>query len=141
MREEIVLTLFITLGLILIFSISMRGETSIQLPELTLNLSTDKEVYHSSEEMSLTVAVGSENVLENVTIRVYGVKDRGGRYRIHAERTVDLEPPETIETFTFQMPSCYGCAGVSSGDYDIVMEVLKDRKLIGNVSKIIKLEK
>ena len=109
--------------------------------ELNLNLSTDKKVYHSSEEMELTAVVETSGRLENVTIRVYGIKDRRGNFRIDAKREVNIEPPGTKETFVFRMPSCYGCAGVSPGKYNLTVEVSKDGKVLGNFSKEVKLEK
>ncbi|NIO22632.1 MAG: hypothetical protein GTN38_01210 [Candidatus Aenigmarchaeota archaeon] len=120
------------------------GENSIKPPEsethLTLNLSSNKEVYHSSEEVELKTTIETPAKLENLTIKVYGIKDRSGRFRIDGERMVDVEPPGTSETFAFRMPSCYGCAGVSPGEYEIMFEIIKDGNTIGNFSKTIRLE-
>ncbi|MCK4336160.1 MAG: hypothetical protein KAW40_05565 [Candidatus Aenigmarchaeota archaeon] len=113
----------------------------IETPELILNLSSDKEVYHSSEEMELKTTIQTETRVENLTIRVYGIKDRSGNYRVSGEKVVNVEPPGTSETFDFRMPSCYGCAGISPGEYEIIFETLKDGEIIGNFSKIVKLEK
>ena len=113
----------------------------IETPELILNLSSDKEVYHSSEGMELKTTVETETRVENLTIRVYGVKDSSGNYRVSGEKVVTVNPPGTSETFDFRMPSCYGCAGVSPGDYEIMFEVVKDGEVIGNYSKTVKLEK
>lgn len=113
-----------------------ESETS----QLTLNLSSDKEVYHSSEELELKTTIETETGIENLTIKVYGIKDRRGNYRVNGERKVNIDPPGTSETFAFRMPSCYGCAGVSPGDYEIVFEVLQNEKVIGNFSKTIRLE-
>ncbi|MEE9323879.1 MAG: hypothetical protein V3U72_05040 [Candidatus Aenigmarchaeota archaeon] len=116
------------------------GETSQPL-QLTLNLSSDKEIYHSSEEMELTTAIEVSTKAENLTVKVYGIKDRSGNYRVKGEKVVDVDPPRGNETFAFQMPSCYGCAGVSPGEYEIIFEVLQNGEIIGNCSKIVKLEK
>ena len=111
------------------------------IPQLILNLFSDKEVYHSSEEMELKTTVETETKVENLTIKVYGIKDRSGNYRVSGEKVVNVEPPGTSETFAFRMPSCYGCAGVSPGEYEIIFEAIKDGEIIGNFSKIVKLEK
>ena len=110
-------------------------------PHLNLNLSADKEIYHSSDEMGLETSIETYTKLENITIKVYGIKDRRGNYRVSGERTVNINPPGTSETFAFRMPSCYGCAGVSPGDYDIILEVVQNGEVIGNFSKTVKLEK
>ncbi len=109
-------------------------------PSLTLNLSSDKEVYHSSEEMELETTIETPTKIENLTVKVYGIKDRAGRFRVNGERIVNVDPPGTNEIFKFRMPSCYGCAGVSPGEYEIRFEVLKDGEIIGNFSKMITLE-
>lgn len=113
----------------------------IEAPQLTLNLSSDKKVYHSSEEMELRTTIQTATKVENLTIRVYGIKDSRGNYRVNGEKVVNIDPPGTNETFAFRMPSCYGCAGVSPGEYGIIFEVLQGGEVIGNFSKTVKLEK
>lgn len=114
-------------------------ENSVRL--LKLNISNDKTVYHSSEEMQLTSTIETDIKIENLTIMVYGIKDSRGNYRVNEERTLNLDPPGKIETFTFRMPSCYGCAGISPGDYEIMMELLHNEELITNSSITVRLEK
>jgi len=115
----------------------ISGEPS----EPILNLSSDKEVYHSSEKMELNATIETNTVMENVTVKVYGIKDRRGNYRINGEKEITVDPPRTSETFVFQMPSCYGCAGISPGEYEIMMEVLQEGQMIDNSSLRIELEK
>lgn len=107
---------------------------------LSIGIAADKSVYHSSEEMELTSTIGTDTRVGNLTIRVYGIKDRGGRYRINGERLIDIAPPGKTETFTFSMPSCYGCAGVSPGEYEITMEIIRNNETIGNDSVTVVLE-
>lgn len=113
----------------------------IETPELVLNLSSDKMVYRSSEEMELKTTIETGTRVENLTIRVYGIKDSRGNYRVNGERVVDIEPPGTSETFTFQMPSCYGCAGVSPGEYEIIFETVQNGEIIDSRSQNVRLEK
>jgi hypothetical protein len=115
----------------------LLGET----PLLTLNLSSDKEVYRSSDKMELQANIETDFKIENLTVKVYGVKDRSGNYRVNGERVITAEAQRTTETFAFTMPSCYGCAGVSPGDYEIVMEIIKNGEIIGNFSHTVRLEK
>jgi hypothetical protein len=110
------------------------------IPKLTLNFSSDKEVYRSSEEMELTATIQTETKAENLTVKIYGIKDSTGRFRVKGEKVIGVDPPGKAETFEFRMPSCYGCAGVSPGDYEIVLEVLQNGEIIGNHSLTVKLE-
>jgi len=112
-----------------------------EIPALTLSLSSDKTVYHSSEEMELRAMIESGTATDNLTVRVYGIKDSRGNFRVSGERVISVEPPGKTETFTFSMPSCYGCAGVTAGDYEITFEVERDGQVIGNLSETVKLEK
>lgn len=118
---------------------SMEPQT-LTVAEPMLNLSSDKDVYYSSEEMKLNASIKFEEEI-NVTLRLYGVPDSRGNYRISEERNISAGPERTDEAFLFLMPSCYGCAGVSPGDYEIVMELIRDGEIIGNCSKTVKLEK
>jgi len=108
---------------------------------IKINFSADKNVYRSSEEMELKAASATNAQIENLTVKVYGIKDSGGRYRVNGERLVNVDPPGKTETFTFRMPSCYGCAGVSAGEYAVVMEIEKNGTMISNTSVIINLQK
>ncbi|MCD6590799.1 MAG: hypothetical protein J7K72_02400 [Candidatus Aenigmarchaeota archaeon] len=116
-------------------------EEGVPNPQLIFNLSSNKEIYHSSDEMQLTLTIKASMNIENLTIKIRGVKDRFGHYRIKTEKVINLTEPESTEIFKFRVPSCYGCAGVSPGEYKIVTKILKNGELIGNLSKTIKLEK
>lgn len=115
--------------------------TTYEIPRLNLTLSADRELYHSSEEMNVNATIKTSTEAENLTIRIYGVKDGRGNFRVMEERNITVEPHGVNEVFSFRMPSCYGCAGVSPGEYEIMMEVLRNGTIIGNCSKTVKLEK
>lgn len=104
-----------------------------------MSLGSDREVYHSSETMELNALVSFLDE-GNYTVRVYGIKDHGGDFRVSSERTVESESGVINESFSFSMPGCYGCAGVTPGDYEMVMEILKGGEIVGNCSKAIRLE-
>ena len=146
---NILILLIIIAFVILVFAAETNRDTTANqnyiepsgTPVLTLNLSSDKKVYHSSEKMELKTMIETDSKIENLTVRVYGIKDIRGNYRVKGEKVVSAEPPFTSENFEFTMPSCYGCAGVSPGEYEIVMEVLQNGELIRNQSVTVKLEK
>lgn len=106
-----------------------------------MNLASDREIYHSSEEMRLNAIAGPSENSENVTLRIYGIRDNSGNLRVSEERNATMGQDGLNETFVFRMPSCYGCAGVSPGEYEIVMEMWRNGELAGNCSKTVALEK
>lgn len=107
---------------------------------LELNFSADKNVYRSSEEMELKAVIETPIKLDNITVKVYGIRVSGG-YRVSDERLVHIDPPGRTETFIFRIPSCYGCAGVSPGEYPIKIEIEKNGTVISNSSTTISLQK
>ena len=89
---------------------------------LELNIesfSTDKEVYHSNEPMNITLGISSSDKIDNVTVNVFGIKDRGNNYRINKLETVNLTSGINTFTYSYTTPSCYGCAGIDAGIHEI----------------------
>ena len=82
-----------------------------------LSFSTDKKTYHSKERMNVTIVIKSSDILENVSVKVYGIKDRHGNYRLNAEKSINLSKGINTIPFTYTTPSCYGCAGINPGSY------------------------
>ncbi len=123
--------MLVLLSTAIIFSVLVTkandtGMTAINKPEMSM--SADKEVYRSAEEMEINVSVTLPED-DVVTLKLYGIPDSRGNYRVNEERNVSVGMLGTNETFVFRMPSCYGCAGVAPGDYDIVMEALEERRV------------
>ena len=104
----------------------------------TVTLSMDKETYHSGEEMKATVLI--EDGEGEAELKVFGVKDQRGSYRVQGSRVVELGA-SLEENFTFRMPSCYGCAGVAPGDYPITAELRQNGTLTGSAEKVVSLQK
>ena len=105
--------------------------------KLEMSVYTDKDLYRSGEAMNLSVSL-PEN-LENATIKIRGIMDSGGRYRI--EQDYSMSSDERSLNFTFMMPSCYGCAGISPGDYEILAEVFSGEVKVANCTKTVSLDK
>jgi len=99
---------------------------------------SDKKIYGSGEGMKTTVLVSGGS--GTATLRVFGVMDRGGSYRINSAKEVNLGG-SSEEVFDFRMPSCYGCAGVSPGDYIITAELVQDENQIAMAEFTITLQK
>jgi hypothetical protein len=107
--------------------------------EVTMSILTDTEVYHSGEIMEARVSAACSKDMDSAILRLYGIMDKTGKYRVNEERIVQMESPGTETVFLLRMPSCYGCAGISPGDYEIVSELLYNGETVGNCSKTITL--
>ncbi|MBL7118211.1 MAG: PGF-CTERM sorting domain-containing protein [Candidatus Syntrophoarchaeum sp.] len=88
-----------------------------------VSLSTDKDVYHSNEEMEIVLSLYSPGNVSNVLVEVSGVKNRGGKDLISSSRKATLTPGENEMTFIKKLPSCSPCAGIGVGTYFINVSV------------------
>jgi len=83
-----------------------------------LNVSTDKDIYHSAEVMNLTVLIRSSSDVENVTVTANGINGR-----MNIEKTLNLDAGENGMSFTYKLPRCNVCGGIRAGTYDLTCEV------------------
>ena len=114
MKNDVLLLVGI-IGLVFISGCTEQiGGVNISLK----NVSADKAVYHSSDLMNLTVAIYSESDLENVTVAAEGINGR-----LNTEKTVDLKKGINEVSFTYTLPRCNVCGGISAGDYNMVCTV------------------
>lgn len=81
---------------------------------------TDKKVYYSNEIMTLTLKINSSQSLEDVGIRIYGILDKWDNYRLNIEQKTNLTSDKNMLDFSYITPSCYGCAGINPGIYEVV---------------------
>jgi len=114
----------IIIGLIVLVLIARNFTSFFLIPfssiELKIeSLSTDKGLYHSNEPMNITLEISSSSGIDNVTVKLFGIKDRRGNYRIDRLETVNLTSDINIFTYSYTTPSCYGCAGINPGIHDI----------------------
>jgi hypothetical protein len=121
-----------------------NGNVMFGSPEnlvITMSILTDTETYHSGEYMEARVFTACNNDLDSVIVRIYGIKDNFGKYRINEEKIVRINSPGNETVFLVRMPSCYGCAGISPGEYNLTTELIYSDEVIGNTSKTITLAK
>ncbi len=135
-----VMLIFLSLMVFLVLVPKTDDISKIEISKPEISIESDKEVYHSSDEMNINASILLSKE-DYVMLKIYGIPDRGGNYRISEERNISIGPDGVNETFTFRMPSCYGCAGVSPGEYEIVMEAWQNGEMVGNCSKTVILEK
>jgi len=83
------------------------------------NLSTDKVLYHSSENVNLTAMIYSKSDLENVTIIATGINGR-----LNEKKILDLKSGINEIHFNYKLPRCNVCGGISAGDYELNCNVI-----------------
>jgi len=139
------LVLFLVLLVFVLSAASyMTGYITIEIPKemkISMSILTDTETYHSGEYMEARVFTACNNDLDSVIVRIYGIKDKFGEYRINEEKVVRINSPGNETVFLVRMPSCYGCAGISPGEYNLTTELIYSGEVIGNTSKTITLAK
>ena len=94
----------------------------------SVSLSLDKDLYHSGEIIHMGATINSEVALENVSIRFYGIE--ASRYRLDITEITDLKLGENTVVFDYKAPSCYGCAGIRPGTYQISADVIYDEEVL-----------
>jgi hypothetical protein len=82
------------------------------------NISTDKEVYYSSDVMNLTIMIYSNADLENVTVVASGINGR-----FDAEKVLNLKKGSNEISFAYTLPRCNVCGGISAGNYTLSCSV------------------
>ena len=104
--------------------------------ELELNsLTTDKQVYYSNEMMNITLDVYASEDAE-ATVKVFGIKDRRNNHRLNKQEVRNLTSGSNIISYSYRTPSCYGCAGISSGIKQITALVSCDNTTTNSTIEI-----
>ena len=96
-----------------------------------MNLSTDKEVYHSSDVMNLSITIDSSSDLEGVQLTAKGIKNK-----MNMMKTVNLSEGENTFNFIYKLPTCNVCGGISAGTYDVQCEVIHGNTTLKNTTSV-----
>ncbi len=122
----------------------MTGFITIESSEgmkISMSILTDTETYHSGEFMEARVSTACDKDLDSAIVKIYGIKDKFGKYNINEEKIVQINSPGNETVFLVRMPRCYGCAGISPGEYEVKAELIYNNIVVGNTSKTITLVK
>lgn len=100
------------------------------------SISTDKEVYHSAETLTLTVSLYSISDIENISVLVNGLNNR-----IDEQRIVNLTRGSNELIFAYALPRCNVCGGIREGNYTIGITVMcsADNTSIANDSVTVRI--
>lgn len=101
------------------------------LPKIEAQLVSTKSLYQNNEKITLAAKIKSDNPVENLTVHIYGLKDKKDRYLLDQTRNVNLSvgQDDSIQ-FVYRLPNCFSCAGLSSGPYQIKLEVIKNNSVL-----------
>ena len=118
----------IILILTLLFLVGCTIEAQDTFSIDSVELTTDKDIYHSNEIIQITSNINSPAEIKNATIHFYGI--HASRNRLEKTMYQDLTSGENIVTYEFQAPRCYGCAGVKPGTYKINVDVIYNEQVL-----------
>lgn len=113
-------------------------ESPIKIPSKPVIdfLGTSGEVFKSSQQMNITVAVNSEESIENAYVKVYGINSN--RNRLNELHNMNLSKGLQFISIVYTTPSCFGCAGITPGPYNITAELIINDELVD--SKTVEIE-
>lgn len=116
------------------------GVAKIKTPrygEVKAAITLNKPLYHSGEQMEITVKISSQKRLD-VNVNVYGIY--AGRYRLNQTQAVVLNAGSNDVSFNYPSPPCNKCAGVAEGTYVISAEVLYNDNVVARDNKNVELK-
>ncbi|MFH1657258.1 MAG: hypothetical protein ABH919_02220 [bacterium] len=93
------------------------GEEPLQL--FLKSISTDKNVYYSSEFVNIDLVIYSNSELENVAVKMNGINNR-----LNEEKLLSLSPGENKVSFSYKLPRCNVCGGIQEGGYPLDCEII-----------------
>ena len=100
-----------------------------------VSLSTDKDIYHLSENMKIVLSVYSSENVSNVIIKVSGLLGRHGSNLVSFSRDANLTLGENKVVFSYRIPAC-GCA-VRYGNHFINASVVSDGEVVNATHSIV----
>jgi hypothetical protein len=105
-----------------------------------LSVTTDKDLYHSNEVMKISVDVTASGTLDNTLLKIEGIEDRYGDFRLSREIAANLTPGTNQFTVDFRLPSCSHCAGLDAGTYFVNVTIEKDGRIMDMASREVRIE-
>jgi len=128
----VMLSVFVGVSMQSAFAFTPAADGAIKI----VSLSTDKDIYHSNENVEIVLAVYSPDDTNDMLIKVSGVKSRKGIYFVSLSNKTNLIAGDNKITFTQKLPACSGCAGISTGTYFINVSVAYDDEVVNATHSI-----
>jgi len=96
-----------------------------------INLATDKDLYHSGENINLNLKINISRTIENANLFIFGIKNRYDEYSVYEIKMVNLNKGGNNLQYSLKLPYCNSCSGVKEGEYKIKAELIKNEILLG----------
>ncbi len=96
------------------------------------NVTTDGDTYHSGEIMNITVMLKSATDVSGVYANVSGITNKRGKNMLFKETMTNLTRGLNNVTFTYKMPACSSCSGISEGTYHFNASVVYGNVTVAN---------
>jgi rhodanese-related sulfurtransferase len=125
-----VLTVAVVLAALVVPGSGLQSTAPADTGIKVLSFRTDKDLYASNEELTLFLSLYSPDDLNNVLIRVSGVKNTKGIYYISSSSPMNLTAGDNNLMLTKQLPACSRCAGIEQGTYFINLSVAYDGEVV-----------
>ena len=93
-------------------------------PELYASI--NKQRFKSSEKLQLNLKLYSA-LPTNVSLEVFGIRDRFGRYKIRDNRRLSVYGSREMN-LSYTLLSCFGCSGIRPGNYSLHIRLVYDNK-------------
>jgi hypothetical protein len=108
------------------------GEISIPTPRISVQgITTDRKIYHSAESLVLNASVHSDSDVQAVLAKAWGVNGK-----LAQEAFYNLSPGENTIQFSFRLPRCNVCGGISPGNYTLNFEVTAGNVTASNFTSV-----
>ena len=96
----------------------------------SLNFTTDKPLYHSNEDMNITLTFISSGYSGPAVVQIQGINARGKNW-VDENETILLSNMNKITT-TSKTPPCNTCAGIKAGNYTITVQIHWNNTIIAD---------
>ena len=132
MRRDILIigAALVVCALIALILLSVLGPAHAEITAVT----TDKDLYHSNENLNITILINSAGNMDNTTARIEGIQDENGKMRISHEMPANLTAGPNILFYQYKLPSCSKCSGLEEGTYQVNVTLIRNGAPISNMT-------
>ncbi len=124
----------ITIGVLICMAVLLTGCVTEPIADSVEveNVTTENDTYHSGEIMNITVVLKSATDVSAVYTNVSGITNKRGKNMLFKEITTNLTRGLNNVTFTYKMPACSSCSGISEGIYHFNASVVYGNVTVAN---------
>jgi hypothetical protein len=126
----IILSAFLGAGMGSVFATNVAADDDYNTTIKIRSMITDKDIYHSNEEMKIVLSLYSAENISGVVVNVSGIENKWGKDLVSFSKSMNVTSGENEMTFTSKLPSCSPCAGIGLGTYFINVSVSYDDEVV-----------